>query len=77
MKIKTAPVIWFQTSESESWVKTAKLSGFVRRHAPPPSQQFAHLVGGLGHVVVRGGFHADEVLLSVRDEACEKWLTGK
>ena len=27
MKMKTTPVIWFHTSEMESWVKTAKLSG--------------------------------------------------
>src|SRR5205809_2353851 len=56
MKINTAPVTWFHTSERESWVNTAKLSGLsggtLRRR-----RSNSHLVDGFGHVVMRGGLH--------------------
>ncbi len=66
MPTNNAPVSWFQTSEIESEVKTAKLSGFVGCNFPPPPQQFADFVDGLRHIVVRCGLGADPVLFHFR-----------
>src|SRR5581483_10178759 len=43
-----------------------KSVGLIDGHLTAAAQQFAHLVDGFWHVVVRGGFDADPVLLQFR-----------
>ena len=56
------PVSWFHTSEIESEVKTAKLSGLSWRNFSPAPQQLPDFVNGLRHVIVRRGFGTDPVI---------------